>query len=75
MEIDFSEIKDEGDKKLEAIAKEILQRKGFRVQKTGEGADGGKDLIFEEILEGPISHRKRKWIVDSKYRSNSKKNI
>ena len=65
--LDFTEL----DKKppgeaLEALVRLIGERLGMRVEWSGRGADGGRDLIFHETQEGPLKSRSIKWLVNCK---------
>jgi Restriction endonuclease len=69
---DFTEL----DKKppgeaLEALVRLIGARLGMRVEWSGRGADGGRDLIFHETQEGPLKSRSIKWLVNCKDNSDS----
>jgi len=70
--LDFTEL----DKKppgeaFEALVRLIGERQGLKVQWSGRGADGGRDLMFTETLRGTISTRSVKWLVNCKDHSDS----
>lgn len=74
--LDFTEL----DKKppgeaLEALVRLIGERLGMRVEWSGRGADGGRDLIFHETQEGPLKYRSIKWLVNCKDNSESNSSV
>jgi hypothetical protein len=74
--LDFTEL----DKKppgeaLEALVRLIGERLGMRVEWSGRGADGGRDLIFHETQEGPLKSRSIKWLVNCKDNSESSASV
>ena len=70
--IDFedliSPVKGEG---LEQLVRKLGQRKNLSPSYTGRGADGGRDLLFVEILSGSISTEKITWLVSCKDNAKS----
>lgn len=56
---------------LERLADAIGQRLGLSPTYTGRGADGGRDLTFSEIHQGPVTERMVKWLVSCKDHSVS----
>lgn len=71
--IDFRELPKDGVL-FEQLIREIFLRNEFETHWTGVGADGGRDLIVTEILEGKLSKIERKWLVSCKHFANAKKN-
>jgi hypothetical protein len=59
----ISSVKGEG---LEQLVRHIGLKKGLSPVSSGRGADEGRDLYFTEILSGPISIRRVKWVVSCK---------
>lgn len=58
----------------------IKQEKGItsvRVEKSGEGSDGGRDILITFRLTDSVSEFKRKWVVQCKFykKSVSKTNL
>lgn len=52
----------------------IKQEKGItsiKVEKSGEGSDGGRDILITFRLTDFVSEFKRKWIVQCKFYKNS----
>lgn len=74
MALDFTEL-NRRDQSLETMAREILERKGFRPIRSGRGADRGKDLTLEEVLQGTLSIARRVWVVECKEFSRSGRSV
>jgi hypothetical protein len=71
--IDYTELakpypKGEG---LERLAEAIGRRLKLSPTYTGRGPDGGKDLTFTEIQQGPVEARRVKWLVSCKDHADS----
>jgi uncharacterized protein YeaO (DUF488 family) len=71
--IDFKELPKDGVL-FEQLIREIFLRNEFETHWTGVGADGGRDLIVTEVLEGKLSKTERKWLVNCKHFANAKRN-
>jgi hypothetical protein len=56
---------------LEELARQIGRRKGLSPSWSGRGPDGGRDIIFTEILSGPLSREKITWLVSCKDKAKS----
>ena len=56
---------------LEQLTRQIGRKKGLSPSWSGRGADGGRDLIFTEILSGPMSKDKITWLVSCKDKAKS----
>jgi hypothetical protein len=68
--IDFSEI--ESHTKFEQFAADLLGSLGYEiVARPAEGADGGKDLIVADILEGRHGRQRVKYLVSCKHKLSS----
>jgi hypothetical protein len=70
--IDFTElisaVPGEG---LEELTRQIGRRKGLSPSWSGRGPDGGRDIIFTEILSGSLSKEKITWLVSCKDKAKS----
>ncbi len=74
--IDFKELPDvPRGEALEMLTRGIGQRLGLALSWTGRGADRGRDLLFSEIQEGPLSARPIKWLVSCKHFANSDRSV
>jgi len=79
--IDFTEIPPAntgaGDQDtFELFTRDFFQALGFEIEENpSRGADGGKDLIMVEPLEGKIKSGKRRWIVSCKHYAHSGKAV
>lgn len=70
--IDYTELPQNGTK-FELLIRELTLREGFIPYWTGEGSDGGRDLILEEKVDGIISPPlSRKWLVSCKHKAHAK---
>lgn len=56
---------------LEELVRKLGERKGLSPSWSGRGADGGRDLYFTEIREGPISRDRTLWLVSCKDKARS----
>src|ERR1700754_4769856 len=72
--LDFKELPSDGIK-FEQLVREILLTEGFEIHWTGAGADGGRDLVLTEKMVGPLSEKKRKWLVSCKHNAHSSKSV
>lgn len=72
--IDYTELPDDGIL-FEQLVRDLFLREGYDAHWTGVGADGGRDLLVTEILEGPISKYERKWLVSCKHKAHSTKSV
>lgn len=79
--LDFKEIPiantGKGDQDtFELFARDFFHALGFEIEENpSRGADGGKDIIVIEPLEGKIKSTKRRWIVSCKHYAHSKKSV
>jgi len=70
--IDFTELVSAvPGERLEELARQIGRRKGLSLTWSGRGPDGGRDLLFTEILSGPLSSEKITWLVSCKDKAKS----
>lgn len=60
---------------LEELVRQLGRRKGLSPTWSGRGSDGGRDLLFAEILSGPISNEKNTWLVSCKDKAKSGKSV
>lgn len=72
--IDFTELPLDGVK-FEQLVRELLLVEGMRPFWTGQGSDGGRDLLVEEKLQGTLQDGKRLWLVDCKHKAHSGKPV
>ena len=72
--LNFTELSKDGND-FELLIREILYQKGLEVYWTGKGPDGGKDLICVEHLKGTFNEIERRWLVQCKHYSRSKKAV
>ncbi len=73
--IDFTEIDPDGEV-WELFARDFLKELGFFIESTPDrGADGGKDLLISEQLEGHLNKYRFKWLVSCKHNAKSKKSV
>lgn len=69
--IDYTELSISGTK-FEQLIRELSLREGFTPHWTGEGSDGGRDLILEEKVNGIINPSfSRKWLVSCKHNAHA----
>lgn len=61
---------------FELFARDFFHALGFEIEENpSRGADGGKDLLLIEHLDGRIKSGKRRWIVSCKHYAHSKKSV
>lgn len=72
--LNFKELSIDGNQ-LELLVREILLTKGYRVQWSGKGPDGGKDLICWEDRESEFLNDTKKWLIQCKHNSHSEKSV
>ncbi|MEU0278299.1 restriction endonuclease [Streptomyces sp. NPDC006195] len=70
--LDFSELSQNGED-LELLVREAAITAGYRVQWSGRGPDGGRDLVIEERGDPRLGGKIRRWLVSCKHtaRANS----
>lgn len=72
--IDFEDI--QSHTKFEQFAADLLGCLGYEiVNRPGEGADGGKDLIVADVFEGTHGRQRVKYLVSCKYKLSGAVNI
>lgn len=65
--IDFSELSSSRPgEALEELTRQIGVKKHLSPTWSGRGADQGRDLFFTEVVTGPLSKYKIKWLVSCK---------
>lgn len=72
--VDFTELPTDGVK-FEQLVRELLLIEGMRPHWTGQGSDGGRDLLVEETLKGTLQDGQRTWLVDCKHKAHSNKSV
>lgn len=61
---------------FELFTRDFFQTLGFGIEENpSRGADGGKDIILIEPLEGKIKSTTRRWIVSCKHYAHSEKSV
>jgi hypothetical protein len=68
--LDFKELKQDG-LELEILIREILLTQGFKVQWSGKGQDGGKDLICYEERPSEFFADRKTWLIQCKHKAHS----
>ena len=62
--------------KFEQLIRELIHREGYDdITWTGQGPDGGRDLLFSENLVGSLSQCNRRWVVSCKHNAHSGKSV
>jgi hypothetical protein len=56
---------------LENLTRSLGRARGLSPSWSGRGADGGRDLLFTEILSGTLSTEKITWLVSCKDKAKS----
>src|SRR5688572_5681833 len=75
MLIDFKEIRRDGED-WESFARDFLVELGFSVDTPPDrGADGGKDILLLEQLEGRLNNYPFRWLVSCKHNAHSGKSV
>ena len=73
--IKFTEILFNTDE-WELFARDFLLEQGFYIESSPDrGADGGKDLLISEHLNGIVSKNKFSWLVSCKHFAQSNKSV
>jgi len=60
---------------LEELVRQLGRRKGLSPAWSGRGSDSGRDLLFSEILSGPLSNEKVTWLVSCKDKAKSGESV
>jgi hypothetical protein len=68
--LDFKELSQDG-RDLELLIREILLIKGFKVQWSGVGADGGRDLVCYEERQSEFLNDRKKWLIQCKHNAHA----
>lgn len=66
--LNFLELSENG-RDLELLAREMLFSLGHKVYWSGNGPDGGKDLLFIEEYKSIFSPAQRRWLVQCKHKA------
>lgn len=72
--LDFKELSEDGNE-LELLVREILLVKGHRVNWSGKGPDGGKDLLCVESRKSEFFDDSKTWLIQCKYKAVSGSSI
>lgn len=67
--LDFKELSQNGND-LELLIREILLVKGLKVQWSGIGADGGRDLICYEERTSEFFNDRKTWLIQCKHKAH-----
>lgn len=66
--LDFKELSEDGNE-LELLIREILLVKGYKVNWSGKGPDGGKDLICYESRKSDFLDDTKTWLIQCKHKA------
>lgn len=73
--VSFTEIEADGEI-WESFARDFLQELGFFIERVPDrGADGGKDLLITEQLQGTLNKYKFRWLVSCKNYAKSNSSV
>lgn len=73
--IDFKEIDSDGEV-WELFTRDFLQEIGFFIEcMPDRGADGGKDLLVTEQLQGALNNYRFRWLVSCKHYAKSNRSV
>lgn len=73
--IDFTEIDSDGEN-WELFARDFLEELGFYIESQPDrGADGGKDLLVTEQLQGNLNKYRFRWLVSCKHYAKSNRSV
>lgn len=72
--LDFTELSADGQD-LELLVRELLLRRGFSVQWSGKGADGGRDLVCIERRDSFFVPDEKRWLIQCKHNAVSGKSV
>ena len=72
--LDFTELSTDGQD-LELLVRELLLRRGFSVQWSGKGADGGRDLVCIERRDSFFVPDEKRWLIQCKHNAVSGKSV
>lgn len=74
--IDFKElVSNVPGEGLEGLTRLLGRAKRLSPSWSGRGADGGRDLLFTEILSGPLSNEKITWLISCKDKAKSGESV
>lgn len=68
--IEFKELGKDGVA-FEQLVRELLLNADLVASWTGQGPDDGRDLVAEEVAEGPLGSFRRRWLVQCKHKAHS----
>lgn len=61
---------------FEQFSREFLELMGFSIiSEPDRGPDGGKDMIVEELRQGPLSSTTLKWLVSCKHQAHTGRSV
>ena len=72
--LDFRELSEDGQD-LELLTREILVTRGYSVQWSGKGTDGGRDLICVESRNSFFMPDEKRWLIQCKHNAKSNKAV
>jgi hypothetical protein len=76
LELDFRTLrKGAPGEQLEAMVRDLARMLDLKVDWSGRGADEGRDLIFVEMLRGPLIVEEVRWLVQCKDHAQSGKSV
>lgn len=74
--IDFTElVSNVPGEGLEQLVRLLARRRQLSPAWSGRGADSGRDLLFTEILSGPLTQEKITWLVSCKDKAKSGESV
>lgn len=72
--LNFKELSQDG-RDLELLTREMLFTLGYKVYWSGNGPDGGKDLLFIEEFKSLFYTEHKRWLVQCKHKAISGKSV
>lgn len=72
--LDFAELPADGTA-FELLIRELLFSRGYRVNWSGQGADGGRDLLCVERGDELLGGKERLWLVQCKHNAHSSRAV
>jgi hypothetical protein len=72
--LDFKELPQDGQA-FEQLVREILFAMGLHVTWSGKGADGGRDLLCREVMQGHLGRQSMTWLIQCKHNAHAGKSV
>lgn len=69
--LDFKELRPDGED-LELLVRELALALGYEARWTGRGADGGRDLVINEVGDELFGGQRRPWLVSCKHTAHAR---